>query len=86
MGQCEGKNDPPRTVWKGSTWALAHKRVLEMAAFIIPPLPHNLVGFPAGPYGISYDIFTRATEDVPGAGWGAHRGEILLGLCPLLLK
>jgi hypothetical protein len=24
-------------------------------------------------YRISYDIFTNATEDIPGHGWGARR-------------
>jgi hypothetical protein len=49
-------------------------------------MPAALGGLPPGPHGICYDIFTRATEDPPPAGWGAFRGEILHFVCPLLLK
>ena len=34
-----------------------------------------LWNLPNGTYGISYDIFTRRTEDNPPYGWNAARGE-----------
>jgi hypothetical protein len=43
--------------------------------FVIPPAPMPLPIMPAGHYGISYDIFSRATEDNLPNGWHAHRSE-----------
>lgn len=48
-------------------------------ALAVPP-PINLVTSPAGKYGISYDIFTRALEDPLPNGWARRRCMLKLNL------
>jgi len=46
----------------------------DLPVLLPPQVHHRLVNMePFGAYGISYDIFTRATEDDLPAGWHAHR-------------
>ena len=42
---------------------------------IPPEFVLTLWDLPEGTYGISYDIFTRRTEDNPPHGWNAARGK-----------
>ncbi|KAJ7246550.1 hypothetical protein B0H12DRAFT_1053750 [Mycena haematopus] len=44
-------------------------------AFVPPPLPVPLLLYPVTAYGISYDIFTRRTEDDTPNGWNARRNR-----------
>lgn len=48
---------------------------LQMEPDGIPaPILFGLEDMPPRTYGISYDIFTRATEDNLPHGWNAYRG------------
>lgn len=48
----------------------------EQVDFHIPPAVFLMLwNLPNGAYGISYDIDTRKTEDVPPHGWGSYQGE-----------
>ena len=43
--------------------------------FNMPVVPAGVHLMPIGHYAISYDIFTRATEDDLPRGWHSHRSE-----------
>jgi hypothetical protein len=47
--------------------------MMDDIPFVIPPAPMPLPLMHPGHYGISYDIYTRATEDDLPHGWHSHR-------------
>ena len=47
----------------------------QVDVFIPPGIVWMLWNLPNGTYGISYDIFSRKTEDNLPHGWNAPRGE-----------
>ncbi|KIM56229.1 hypothetical protein SCLCIDRAFT_29768 [Scleroderma citrinum Foug A] len=59
----------------------------EQVDFHIPPAIFLMLwNLPNGAYGISYDIDTRKTEDVPPHGWGLYRAATYRGLAKQLQR
>ncbi|KIJ65840.1 hypothetical protein HYDPIDRAFT_39021 [Hydnomerulius pinastri MD-312] len=53
---------------------------------ILPFIPPNMLGFPRGMWGISYDISTRRTEDNLPYGWDAPRASTYAELKSILQR